>query len=178
MSTLRLILADQLSHGISSLNDTQPNDTVLLCETMEDATYVKHHPKKIAFLFAAMRHFAQELQEKNMDVRYIKLTDSTNTGNLIGEVRRAVKTLKVKSIVVTEPSEYRVRKIIESCEQSLGIIVDVRPDERFLCTPEEFKVWATDKKQLRIEYFYREMRKKYKILIEPDGTSNRRTMEL
>ena len=49
MNTLRLILADQLSHNISALKGTHPSDTVLLCEVMEEATYVKHHPKKLLF---------------------------------------------------------------------------------------------------------------------------------
>ena len=59
MTALRLILADQLSESMPSLQglDTA-QDTVMLCEVMEEARYVPHHPKKIAFLFSAMRHFA------------------------------------------------------------------------------------------------------------------------
>ena len=58
MNSLRLILGDQLSSCMSSLRDVQTGDTLLFCEVMEEATFVKHHPKKIAFIFSAMRHFA------------------------------------------------------------------------------------------------------------------------
>lgn len=65
MTTLRLILGNQLSHSISSLHDSdKEQDVILLCELWDEATYVKHHKKKIAFLFSAMRHFAKELKEK------------------------------------------------------------------------------------------------------------------
>ncbi|MFT5709294.1 MAG: deoxyribodipyrimidine photolyase-related protein, partial [Oceanospirillaceae bacterium] len=57
MSTLRLILGDQLSHTISSLDGCdRAKDIILICEVWEEATYVNHHKKKIAFLFSAMRH--------------------------------------------------------------------------------------------------------------------------
>ena len=62
MSTLRLILGDQLSDSISSLDGCDSSrDIILMCEVWNEATYVKHHKKKIAFLFSAMRHFAEEL---------------------------------------------------------------------------------------------------------------------
>lgn len=169
MGTLRLILADQLSESVSSLEGLISGDVVMLCEVMEEASYVPHHPKKIAFLFAAMRHFAYALEEKNVEVRYTKLDDATNTGNFIGEVERAVKELKPSCLVLTEPSEYRVLKMMMGLRKLLSIPVDIRPDTRFLATHDEFSAWAKDKKQLRMEFFYREMRKKYAILMEADG---------
>jgi deoxyribodipyrimidine photolyase-related protein len=170
VTTLRCILADQLSHTISSLIGIDPSDTVLLCEVIEEATYVKHHPKKIAFVFAAMRHFAQELEERGMSVRYIQLTNLANTGSLTGEVKRAIKDLSATALIVTEPGEYRLKKMMESWQESLRLPMEIREDTRFLCSIQEFHDWAADKKQLRMEYFYREMRKKYKILIEKNLT--------
>lgn len=71
--TLRLILGDQLSHSISSIEDCdKANDIILMCEVLEEATYVKHHKKKIAFLFSSMRHFAAEMTQKGFNVRYTK----------------------------------------------------------------------------------------------------------
>ena len=56
---LRLILGDQLSMTLASLVDLDPQDDLLLmCEVHSEATYVKHHKKKLAFIFSAMRHFA------------------------------------------------------------------------------------------------------------------------
>ena len=166
MSTLRLILGDQLSPEISSLDDIDASkDIILMCEIWNEATYVKHHKKKIAFLFSAMRHFARELKESGYNVEYVKLNDKDNTGFFKTEVERTIKKHKFDHIVVTHPGEYRVLKDMQSWEQDLGIPVKIKSDDRFLCTTEEFAKWAKDRKQLRLENFYREMRKKYSILM-------------
>lgn len=169
MKKLRFIFADQLSYSISSLTDVSKEDIILLCEVMEEATYVKHHPKKIAFLFGAMRHFAEELNEQGYQIRYIKLTDPSNTQTLNGEIIRAVKEYKVDQIIITEPSEYRLKIMTDEWQKLLSIPVEIRPDNRFFCTLKEFGLWAQGKKQLRMEFFYREMRKKYNILIHHGG---------
>ncbi len=170
MGALRLILADQLSESIAALQGLdKAQDTVMLCEVMEEASYVPHHPKKIAFLFSAMRHFAAELEAQGVRVRYVTLNDAENTGSFTSEAERAVKALGVSRLIVTEPGEYRVREMIKNWAATLGIPVEILPDTRFLATHEEFAAWAKGKKQLRMEFFYREMRKKYAILMEPDN---------
>ncbi len=169
MNSLRLILGDQLSDCISSLSDIQTGDTLMFCEVMEEATFVKHHPKKIAFIFSAMRHFAAELSAKGYQIRYIQLTDPNNTGSITGEVGRALMTFGIKHLIVTEPCEYRLKHEVALWPQRFDITVDVRIDNRFLCSTEEFSLWNQGKKQLRMEYFYRYMRKKHQILMEDDG---------
>ena len=167
MAALRLILGDQLSESITSLYGIDmASDTVMLCEVMEEATYVPHHPKKIAFLFSAMRHFASELQANGIRVRYVKLDDVCNTGSFTGEVQRAIGQLKPEKIVVTQAGEYRVLEVMKSWQKTFNIPVDILPDTRFLATHAEFAGWAKDKKQLRMEFFYREMRKKYSVLMD------------
>ncbi len=170
---LRIILGDQLSHSITALKDIDAqNDVIMMCEVMEEATYVKHHKKKIAFIFSAMRHFAEELREKGYNVRYTKLDDAENKGSFADEVAHAAQSIKPDKIIITEAAEYRVHEMIKSWESELNIPVEIREDDRFLCTHEEFKDWAENRKELRMEYFYREMRKKYNILMKdgkPEG---------
>ena len=109
MTTLRLFLADQLSESVSSLQGVdKARDIVMLCEVTEEARYVAHHQKKIAFLFAAMRHFAQELEAKGVTVRYVPFDEAGNSGSFTGELKRAVKHHKAARVIVTEPGEYRV----------------------------------------------------------------------
>lgn len=169
MPTLRLVLGDQLSHSISSLeNCDKDNDTILMCEVWDEATYVRHHKKKIAFLFSAMRHFAEELKDKGYTVHYTKLDDENNAGSFKGEVERALKTENFDRVIVTHPGEYRVLKVMQSWEKDFNIPVEIREDTRFLCSPYDFAKWAEGRKQLRMEYFYREMRKKYRILMNGD----------
>ena len=67
MKTLRLILGDQLSFNLPTLRDIDPvKDIVLMAEVMAEVTYVKHHKRKIAFLFSAMRHFAKSLEDDGL----------------------------------------------------------------------------------------------------------------
>lgn len=170
MSILRLILADQLSDSVAALRDAdRVNDVIMLCEVMEEATYVRHHKKKIAFLFSSMRHFAERLRAEGYNVRYVTLDNPANQHNFSAEVKRAIAEIKPTRLVVTEPGEYRVLQMMHHWERDLDITVEIRNDMRFLSTQAEFALWAKDKKQLRMEYFYREMRKKYNILITSDG---------
>lgn len=169
MTALRLILGDQLSHDISVLQDIDPdNDHILMCEVIEEATYVKHHKKKIAFLFSAMRHFAEELKDKGYSVRYTKFEDDSNQGSFCGEVEQAIRNFSPNKIIVTMPGEHRVFEDINTWSDKFSIDVEMREDDRFLCAPEEFAEWAEGRKSLRMEFFYREMRRKYNILMDGD----------
>ena len=106
MNTLRLILGDQLSQSISSLEGcNKAKDIILICEVWDEATYVKHHKKKIAFLFSAMRHFAENLKQQGYSVDYITLDEPKNTSSFQGEIERALKRHSIQQIVVTHPGE-------------------------------------------------------------------------
>src|SRR5438128_8563564 len=106
---LRFVLGDQLNRRVSSLLDLDPElDVVLLVEVRDEATYVRHHKQKIAFLFAAMRHFAAALTAEGVTVDYVRLTDPHNTGSFTGELERAVTRHRLGRVVVTEPGEWRV----------------------------------------------------------------------
>lgn len=169
MSSLRLVLADQLTHDVTALQGIDINeDIVLICEVRNETNYVKHHKKKIAFLFSAMRHFAQELRDKGVQVRYVKLDDEDNAGSFTGEIMRAVEAHKFSRIISTFPGEYRVLEEMKTWQDKFGIDVEIRNDDRFLATPEEFANWANGRKQLRMEYFYRDMRQSYTILMNGD----------
>lgn len=170
MKTLRFIFIDQLSDSLSALKDADKSDTILFCESMQESKLVNHHPKKLAFLFASMRHFAQSLKEKGYQIRYLYLDEKGNSGDLTKEISQAIKDLDIERLVVTEPSEYRLKKMATAWSSLLGVAVEIREDDRFLCSIGEFKEWAAGKKQLRMEYFYREMRKKHGILLEEDGS--------
>lgn len=173
MSALRLVLGDQLSRGLSSLRDIDPkNDHVLMVEIHDETTYVKHHKQKIVLLLSAMRHFAEELRQEVLAVTYVKLEDKGNTGSFTGELTRAIKKLKPKKLVVTEPGEYRVRAMMDEWQTLFSLPIEIRDDDRFFATPAEFKSWAEPRKELRMEFFYREMRKKSGLLMqgkEPEG---------
>lgn len=167
MAKLCFILGDQLSESLSSLAVIdKPTDMVLLCEVTEEATYVAHHPKKIAFLFSAMRHFALRLKALGYNVRYTKYDDACNTGSLEKELERVLHEEKFSEVHVTYPGEWRVLKKMKLLAKRWSIPLIIHEDTRFLCSTGEFNAWAIDKKQWRMAYFYRKMRQKYGILMD------------
>ncbi|WP_299391151.1 cryptochrome/photolyase family protein [Pelagibius sp.] len=166
---LVLVLGDQLSPDLSSLKAADPaQDRVLMVEVREEATYVRHHKKKIAFLFAAMRHFAEALRNTGWQLDYVALDAKDNAGSFTGEVNRAVARHSPKRLVVTEPGEWRLRDAMSRWADDLGLPVDVLEDDRFLCSRADFATWAEGRKQLRMEFFYRDMRRKTGLLMEGD----------
>ncbi|MCM0019041.1 MAG: cryptochrome/photolyase family protein, partial [Tagaea sp.] len=145
---------------------------VLMVEVRAEATYVKHHKQKIAFLFAAMRNFAGELRAQGFRVDYVAFDDPANTHSFSGELARAVARHRPARVVVVEPGEWRVRRMMDSWPQIAGVPVEIRDDDRFLCSRAEFAAWAKGRRQYRMELFYREMRRKTGYLMdggEPAG---------
>ena len=169
MAVLRLVLGDQLSHDISSIDGIdKKNDRVLMAEVKEEATYVKHHKKKIAFLFSAMRHFSEELRSDGIDITYIDYEHEDNKGSLKQQVAEELTQKNFTKVIVTQPGEYRLLSDMQTWSEDLGLELEIREDNRFLVDQAFFVNWAEGKKQYRMEFFYREIRKLTGYLME-DG---------
>ncbi len=160
------VLGDQLSHGLASLAGGPEGKVVVMMEVAAEATYVRHHQRKIAFLFSAMRHFADELRAAGWTVDYVRLDDPANTGTFTGEVVRAAARHGATRVRVVEPGEWRVAGLIEGWTIAAGVAVEVLPDDRFLCSINDFAEWAGARKRLVMEEFYREMRKRTGLLMQ------------
>ena len=171
---LRIVLGDQLSFAVASLHDLDPrHDVVLMAEVQAECTYVKHHAKKLVLVLSAMRHFAKALSARGVRVDYVKLDDPDNTQSLRGEVLRAVARHKPARVVATEPGEWRLAEDMRFwqallAEQADGQEVDIRDDTRFFARVQDFLAWAPGRKTLRMEFFYRDMRRKHGFLMQ-DG---------
>ncbi len=161
MKTLRLVLGDQVSRSISALQGVDTDvDVVLMAEVHEETTYVRHHKQKIVLVLSAMRHFAASLRKEGVRVDYVRLDDGQNAGSFTGELSRALDRHDVERIVATEPGEWRVLEMMQGWQDRFGVPVEIRKDDRFLCSRDEFEKWAKGRKALRMEHFYRRMRKK------------------
>jgi len=169
MKTLRFVLGDQLTRDLSSLKGIDPKrDVVLMAEVADETTYVRHHKQKIVFILSAMRHFAADLRAEGITVDYIALDDPANTGSFTGELTRAIRRHKPDRVVVTEPGEWRVRQMIDSWGAEFSVPIQMLEDDRFFCKLGQFAAWAEGRKQLRMEFFYREMRRSTGILMAGD----------
>ncbi len=167
--TLRMILGDQLSPGISSLSDLDPAcDVVLMAEVMAECTYVRHHAKKIVLVLSGMRHFARALAARGVQVEYVRLDDPENTQSLRGEMLRALARHGCARVVATEPGEWRLSEDMRRWQDVAGVEVDIRDDTRFFARIQDFLAWARDRRGLRMEFFYRDMRRRHGLLMDGD----------
>lgn len=163
MVKLVLVLGDQLSPHIAALKQADKAvDVVVMAEVMEEAGYVPHHPKKIAFLFAAMRKFGAALQADGWRVAYTRLDDPDNGGSLGAELLRRAEEFGASDVLITEPGEFRVIQDLADVPLKLTTL----EDDRFIASHQEFETWAEGRKQLRMEYFYRDMRRKTGLMME------------
>ena len=165
---LILVLGDQLSMHNPALKCARPGvDTVLMAEVREEAAYVRHNRHKIVLIFAAMRHFRNRLRDAGYQVQYHDYARGTES--LERAVEAELAHANYSAVVVCEPGEYRLREVMAQWPARFGLDVDIPDDSRFLCSIEEFNRWADGYKSLRMEYFYRGMRKRYGVLLEADG---------
>ncbi|MDJ1007603.1 MAG: cryptochrome/photolyase family protein [Paracoccaceae bacterium] len=166
MSRLILVLGDQCTSAIAALKAADKgSDIVVMAEVADEATYVPHHPKKIAFIFSVMRHFAARLRDDGWQVEYTKLDDGDNTGSIPGELLRYADKHGVSAALATEPGEHRLIAALEEAPLDVTLL----EDDRFLASHAEFEAWADGRKDLRMEYFYRDMRRKTGLLMDGDA---------
>nr|WP_291842321.1 cryptochrome/photolyase family protein [Maricaulis sp.] len=169
MTDLVLVLGDQLSPGLPSLRQTRPEAAdILMVEALSESRYVWHHRKKTALILSAMRHFAAELEATDRRVIYHRLDQDEPCRDFTDAVTRALARRDYDRIIVTEPGEWRLRTEFESWQARFGVPVVILEDDRFLCSHGRFNAWAEGRKQLRMEYFYREMRRETGLLMEGD----------
>lgn len=169
LRNLVLILGDQLDLQASALNDFDAaQDALWMAEVAEESTHVWSSKPRIALFLAAMRHFAEALADKGYNVQYTRLDDADNTGTLAGELERALQRLKPMNLVMTAPGDWRVLRALQTTASNHSLILTLRDDRHFYGTVREFAAYAQGRKQVRMEYFYREMRQQHQVLMDKD----------
>jgi len=173
---MALILGDQLSHSLSVFDalDKQA-DLLVMAEVDAEATYTWHHKQKIALIFSAMRHFAQELRQAGWQVHYHEYDAQHAQLSLLDVLQAVCEQYHPDSLAMTECGEYRLHyQMTVSWQSALNIPVVILQDDRFFCSKTQFATWADERKQLRMEYFYREMRKHSGLLMQgPEPVGHR-----
>lgn len=180
---LVLILGDQLDAESSAFEGFDPlQDAALMIEAREESTHVWSSKIRTALFLSAMRHFAQSLEARGWPVIYRKM-DVERDPNLAAGLQAAIESHKPQAVIGVEPGDWRVRLALEDTIKSIALHTDSTPgnaskrlkmplqwrdDTHFLCGLPEFKKWAGKSKTLRMEFFYRTMRQKYKVLMQGD----------
>jgi deoxyribodipyrimidine photolyase-related protein len=167
MRNLILVLGDQLnSDSVAFDGFDRELDAVWMVEVTGEATHVWSHKARIALFLSAMRHFQAALKKRRITVHYRQLDDRDNRGDFAGELEAAVKKCRPRRLILVEPGEWRVRELFRATAAEMGIELTMREDRHFLCSHDEFAIHAEGRLQLRLEYFYREMRRTHNVLMK------------
>ena len=162
---LVIVLGDQLDRDAAAFDGFDPAlDCIWMAEVMEESTQVWSHKQRIVMFLSAMRHFRNELREAGLPLEYTELPDAI--GGLSESLHATVERLKPASIVVTRPGEWRVLEMIREVSLQTSVPLDLREDRHFFTTPADFEAHAKGRKSLRMEYFYRDLRRRFDILME------------
>ncbi|MDZ4393359.1 cryptochrome/photolyase family protein [Cypionkella sp.] len=162
---LILVLGDQLTDTLAGLRQADPAcDVIVMAEVMTESTAVPHHPQKIALVLTAMRKFAHHLTAEGYTVAYSRLDDPETGPSLPAEILRRATEHGADHLIVTTPGDWRLLQALEA----VPLTVTMLPDDRFLCPPETFTAWVSERKQLRMEWFYRDMRRRTGLLMDGD----------
>jgi deoxyribodipyrimidine photolyase-related protein len=172
MRNLIVVLGDQLDLRSAAFDGLDPlQDTVWMAEVPDESTRVWTGLPRIALFLSAMRHFRDELRAAGVPVDYLSLSASASdaTHSLDSALRSALARHRPQRVVLVEPGEWGVREALRAATASSGIALEERSDRHFLCAAGEFARHAQGRRQLRMEYFYREMRRRHGVLLDAAG---------
>ncbi len=168
---LVLVLGDQLSHTSPALDGFDAaRDAVLMIEAPGEATHVWSHKARIAIFLSAMRHFRDELRRRGFTVHHVALDDDGEPPALADRLSRALGRWPAQVLMLVEAGEWRVANDIARIAAGQGTELRVLDDTHFLCSRADFARWAgTGRSELRMELFYRHMRRTHEVLLDAGG---------
>ena len=168
LRALVIVLGDQLDLDASAFDGFDTTlDAVWMAEVQEESTHVWSSKPRTALFLSAMRHFAQALTQGGRRLHYTQLDNPGNRGSLAAQLLADIERLQPEQLVMTAPGDWRVLQALKAVAAQNGLPLDVREDRHFFCTVREFAAHAKGRKSLRLEYFYREQRKRHSVLMQP-----------
>ncbi len=164
-----MVLGDQLNNDSAGFDEFDAQqDAVWMAEVAEESTHVWSHKARIAVFLSAMRQFRDALRQRSVTVHYRELDETGHHGTFVGELTATASRLRPKKLIVVQPGEWRVEQSLQTVARGLGLELEIRTDRHFLSSREEFAAHVKGRKQLRMEFFYREMRRKHNVLMDGD----------
>lgn len=170
MRRLYVVLGDQLD--LESVLDEAfdpAQDALWMAESEDEARRTWSHKARIVYFIAAMRHFREALRQRGMPLHYRQADYATESSSLAALLAADIQRLKPQQVVLMRPGDWHVRETLRAAIEACAVACIEREDPHFMTTPQQFADWANGRKSLRMEYFYRELRRKHALLIDADG---------
>jgi deoxyribodipyrimidine photolyase-related protein len=192
MTTLRLILADQLNPLHPWFDEVNTDTVYVFMEVRQETDHVLHHAQKVLAMFAGMRDLARQLREAGHRVRYVAIDDPSNRQCFTGNLDALVAHYQATNVQYQAPDEWRVDAQLQQWAQAqhaqhaqsgphtqsrqgsgtgvaLGVTVDMVDSAHFLTTRDEAEQLFAHRKQWLMEHFYRHMRRQHHVLLDAAG---------
>ena len=169
---LRLILGDQLNLQHPWFETVDQEVIYILMEMRQETDYAPHHIQKVVGFFGAMRHFTQVLKQQGHQVIYLKLDDTDNQQSLSANLNAVIKLQQITSFEYQAPDEYRLDQQLKTFCDGINLPTAMVDSGHFMTSREELSQFFEGKKQLILEFFYRNMRKQFNLLMQqgqPEG---------
>ena len=163
---IRLIMGDQLNPMHSWFETVDSEVVYLIAELHQEASYTKHHIQKVTAFFAAIADFAKQLESKGHRVRYLTLDDTAQYKDIVELIHASVLSYASETFTYQRPDEFRLRKQLTCLSSSLTVPVVEADSEHFLLPFDELPSHFKAETHVRMENFYRYMRKRFSILME------------
>ncbi|MES2917929.1 MAG: cryptochrome/photolyase family protein [Pseudomonadota bacterium] len=168
MTTLRLILGDQLNAAHPWFRDKRDDVLYVMAELRQEGSYVRHHAQKLIGFLAAMRAFAAALQQAGHRLHYVRITEPDAALDFVALLQKLARHHRATALAFQLPDEWRLDRQLDGLEAATGLPVTVHDSQHFYTTREDVGAFF-GQKQWRMEWFYREMRRRHGILLEADG---------
>lgn len=176
MTSLRLILGDQLN-PLHPWFDTVDDSVVhVLMEVRQETDHVLHHAQKVLAMFAGMRELARQLREAGHRVRYVAIDDPSNRQSFIGNLDALIAHHAADAVAYQAPDEWRLDAELAAWAQQRraeGLRVEMVDSAHFLSSRDEARTVFAKRQQWLMEHFYRQMRLKHRVLLDgeqrPEG---------
>ena len=169
MRNLIVVFGDQLNRDAAAFDGFDAAvDLVWMAEVEHEATQVWSHKQRIALFLSAMRHFRDRLRAEGLRVDYTELGESARSDRFSSSLGVTLRTLQPAKVIVTQPGEWRVLQGLKKLCCDMAVPLEIRDDRHFYTTIADFNKYASGRKSLRMEFFYRELRKRFAVLME-DG---------
>ena len=170
--TLRLILGDQLNADHSWFKTKDPGVLYVIAELHQEQHYVKHHIQKTCAFFKSMENFAQALQKAGHHVLHLTLDDTADHSTLSDLLIALSRQYESTEIHYQRPDEYRLKQQLDELTHTIKADHKLElkrfDSEHFILPAEDIPQYFKKDKHVRMENFYRAMRKRFNILME-DG---------
>lgn len=155
MTTLRLILGDQLNPEHSWFSTPDDDAVHVLMEVRQETDYVLHHAQKIIAIFAAMRDFARQLRLSGHRVHYLAIDDPANRQSLPANLDALIAHYSASAFAYQAPDEWRLDKQLADYARQIAIPGRMVDSEHFYTRRDEAAQLFAERKQWLMEHFYR-----------------------